>query len=171
MTGEYDPVSPGDRRPGVALPEDDATVRDSFDTTGSGSDIVYRDHLDEDPFDEKTHHRHGSYDHEDGVGYPVEPTRIRPRKSSSRRILAALVLIVGGAAAIGVLAAIGYQTPTVKRGSQHITLDHIYNGTFTPKSQRLSWVSEGGSIDLMHGADRQLRTAHSPGSTTNTTFS
>lgn len=148
MAGDYDPVSPGEYRQRVALPEDDATVRESFETTGSGSDIVYRDHLDEDPFDEKTHHRQASYDQEDGIGYPVEPTRIRPRKTSSRRILAALVLIVGGAAAIGVLAAIGYQTPTVKRGSQHITLDHIYNGTFTPKSQRLSWVSEGGSYSV-----------------------
>lgn len=144
MAGDYDPVSPGDSRPGLALPEDDSTVRESFESTGSGSDIVYRDHLDEDPFDEKTHHRHGSYDQEDGIGYPVESSRIRPRKSSSRRILAALVLIVGGAAAIGILAAIGYQTPTTdKRGYKHITLDHISNGTFAPKSQRLSWVEEG----------------------------
>lgn len=146
VAGDYDPVSPRERSQPLALPDDDpAARRSSIDSTGSGSDIVYRDHLDEDPFDEKGPGYNGAYDDEEGVGYAMEPSRIRPRKSSSRKILAALLLIVGGAAAIGFLAAVGYRTPTVQRGTKHITLDHIFNGTFSPKSQYLSWVKEGAA--------------------------
>lgn len=52
--------------------------RQSLDSDGSGSDLVYRDIAEEDPFDtEKGHNRSSSYQ-EDGEdqGYAMEPRRV-----------------------------------------------------------------------------------------------
>lgn len=55
------------------------------------------------------------------------------------------MLIVAGAAAIGVLAATWYSAPitSIKSGNKHITMDHVFNGTFSPKWAHRNWVDEG----------------------------
>lgn len=41
---------------------------------------------------------------------------------------------------------------TVKSGNKHITMDHIFNGTFSPKWVSHSWVKEGEWV-YCRGAD------------------
>jgi dipeptidyl aminopeptidase len=55
-----------------------------------------------------------------------------------------LVLIVVGAAAIGFLAATWYSAPVsvVKAGNKHITMDHVFNGTFSANWVQRNWVYE-----------------------------
>ncbi|BEJ15855.1 hypothetical protein CspHIS471_0504600 [Cutaneotrichosporon sp. HIS471] len=157
---QYDVLATDDRPPsrgeGVALRTSDEehiyppaahySARASLDTVGSGSDIVYRDQLDQDPFDEKTgeaQRYHERYADDEEQGYTVEPSRLRPRKKS-RSILAILVIIVVGSAVIGFLAATWYSAPvTVKKaGNKHITMDHVFNGTFSPNRVQRNWVGE-----------------------------
>jgi dipeptidyl aminopeptidase len=56
-----------------------------------------------------------------------------------------LIATVIFAALLGTLAGWSYSAPSysIKGGNQHITLDHIMNGTFTPKSVTLDWVKQG----------------------------
>ena len=55
--------------------------------------------------------------------------------------LAALVLV---AATIGLFAALSYHGPVrTPHGSAHITMDHVFNGTFSAERQGLAWVPEG----------------------------
>ena len=133
-----------------------------------GSEVTYRDNLDIEPFDEKGERFQDDPALEDGdQGYVVEPGRVsrllsplggvgaradgkcfqlRPRRKS-RWILTVLVVIVGLAAGIGVLAGWGYSAPSysVRSGNRHITLDHVFNGTFSPKSVTIDWVKQGSS--------------------------
>lgn len=71
-------------------------------------------------------------------------TQTRPR-SKSRKILAILVAIIAFAGTIGVLAASGYSVPSFssKGGTRHITMDHVFNGTFNAYSKQVDWVKEG----------------------------
>lgn len=68
----------------------------------------------------------------------------RPR-NKSRNILALLVAIIAFAAVVGVLAASGYSVPSFssKGGTKHITMDHVFNGTFNAYSKQIDWVKEG----------------------------
>lgn len=70
--------------------------------------------------------------------------QLRPRKKS-RTILAILIAIVTVAGAIGFLAATGYSAPSyyAKSGTKHMTMDHVFNGTFGVRSRDLNWVKEG----------------------------
>ncbi len=58
------------------------SARASLDTVGSGSDIVYRDQLDQDPFDEKHNSEAQRYQErydeaqDEEQGYAVEPNRV-----------------------------------------------------------------------------------------------
>jgi dipeptidyl aminopeptidase len=56
-----------------------------------------------------------------------------------------LIGTVAIAAVIGVLAGWSYSAPSysIKGGNRHITLDHIFNGTFNAKSISLDWVKQG----------------------------
>lgn len=77
-----------------------------------------------------------------------------------------LVSIIAFAAVIGALAATGYSAPSYgsKGGTKHITMDHVFNGTFSAKRQGLEWVkqapdgtfsttNEQGDIVLSHVQD------------------
>jgi dipeptidyl aminopeptidase len=46
---------------------------------------------------------------------------------------------------VGAFAGTVYSVPThlVKSGKQHITMDHIFNGTFGVTTKTLNWVKEG----------------------------
>ena len=62
-------------------------------------------------------------------------------------IFATLFGILGLAALIGILAGIEYTGPVVVRsGNKHITMDHIFNGTFRVDSLAINWVKEGKSF-------------------------
>lgn len=43
------------------------------------------------------------------------------------------------------LAASGYSVPSFssKGGTKHITMDHVFNGTFNAYSKQIDWVKEG----------------------------
>lgn len=72
--------------------------------------------------------------------------QLRPRKRS-KKTLAVLIGILVFAAGIGALSALTYAGPaySVVQGNKHMTMDHIYNGTFSPVTKRIDWVKEGGS--------------------------
>lgn len=55
------------------------------------------------------------------------------------------------ATVIGVFAALSYKgTPYQIHGSEHITLDHIFNGTFNAHSGFVRWVPEGEFVHSLH---------------------
>jgi uncharacterized membrane protein SpoIIM required for sporulation len=70
--------------------------------------------------------------------------QLRPRKRS-KKTLAVLVGILVFAAVIGALSAFTYAGPSysVVQGNKHMTMDHIFNGTFSPVTKRIDWVKEG----------------------------
>jgi dipeptidyl aminopeptidase len=56
-------------------------------------------------------------------------------------MLAGLVVL---AAIIGIVAGSVYTGMSYRpRGAKHITMDHLYNDTFTPTVRNLHWVPEG----------------------------
>ncbi|OXH22780.1 dipeptidyl aminopeptidase, partial [Cryptococcus neoformans] len=132
-----------------------------YDHPRSSTSTIYHDNLDIDPFQEK----HTAFrddptierginaypDDDDGEGYTVESSRTRPR-SKSRKILAILVAIIAFAGTIGVLAASGYSVPSFssKGGTRHITMDHVFNGTFNAYSKQVDWVKEAEDGTFSH---------------------
>jgi hypothetical protein len=88
MSGSYSPV-PRSTANAISL-DSPAPSRRSLDSSSDGSDIVYRDALDDEPFDEK-----GSAlrfdaegrmeDGDDGAGYPVEPRRVSEHEYTRTR--------------------------------------------------------------------------------------
>jgi len=67
------------------------------------------------------------------------------RPTSLRFLIISLVSLVSLAAVIGIFAARAYTgTPFRIHGTRHITLDHIFNGTFSANSQSVLWVPEAG---------------------------
>ncbi|EJD48202.1 hypothetical protein AURDEDRAFT_113055 [Auricularia subglabra TFB-10046 SS5] len=67
------------------------------------------------------------------------------RNSPLRYLLAALLGLCLLAAIIGILAARSYRGTSFKtKGAKHITMDHIFNGTFRADSAELHWVAEAG---------------------------
>ena len=67
------------------------------------------------------------------------------RPTSLRFLVVALGSLVLVAIVIGIIAAHTYTGTTFARirGVQHITMDHIFNGTFYAKHVGLRWVPEG----------------------------
>jgi dipeptidyl aminopeptidase B len=48
------------------------------------------------------------------------------------------------AALIGIFAAFSYKGTSYQvHGSEHLTMDHIFNGTFAPMSNSVRWIPEG----------------------------
>ncbi|EMD39367.1 hypothetical protein CERSUDRAFT_113004 [Gelatoporia subvermispora B] len=90
------------------------------------------------------------------------PLRIggKQRPASVRILVIGLIALVGTAAVIGFLAAQSYAGTAFRiRGTQRITMDHVFNGTFYAQRQGVLWVpeagdgvfakSEGGNITLV----------------------
>ncbi|KAE8542158.1 hypothetical protein D1P53_001641 [Cryptococcus gattii VGV] len=116
----------------------------------SSTSTVYRDTLDIDPF----HEKYSSFTDDppysdDEQGYDVPRTRPRTK---SRKILAVLVAIITFAGIIGVLAASGYSVPSFssKGGTKHITMDHVFNGTFNAYSKQIDWVKQAEDGTFSH---------------------
>ncbi|KAH9832495.1 dipeptidyl aminopeptidase [Rhodofomes roseus] len=81
----------------------------------------------------------GPRDLEDGV------LGSRKHASSLRFLVIALVSLLAVAGVIGIFAAHSYTgMPYRIRGTKHITMDHIFNGTFYPTSENILWVPEAG---------------------------
>ncbi|THU97687.1 dipeptidyl aminopeptidase [Dendrothele bispora CBS 962.96] len=80
---------------------------------------------------------------ERGFSEPITPV---PRRNSSLRFLVTtLAILVTLSGIIGIIAAHTY-VGTVYRlpGTRKITMDHIFNGTFSVQRQSISWVPEAG---------------------------
>ncbi|KAI0071164.1 dipeptidyl aminopeptidase [Panus rudis PR-1116 ss-1] len=85
----------------------------------------------------------GDMDMEDDVGLVIGGGRKRP--SSLKCLVISLGALVGIAAFIGIIAAFSYTGTSYRiRGTLHITMDHIYNGTFLPTAHSVRWVPEAG---------------------------
>jgi dipeptidyl aminopeptidase len=69
----------------------------------------------------------------------------RARRRRPRAFIVALAGILLLAGAVGILAAGSFSAPAFnkKGGKKHITMDHIFNGTFAPKTKAVAWVKEG----------------------------
>jgi hypothetical protein len=67
--------------------------------------------------------------------YPQRPWAVRC-------LVITLGVIVAFAAVVGIAAGFMYK-PSRAIGTRRITMDHIFNGTFTPDQHSLHWVPEG----------------------------
>ncbi|TFK19411.1 dipeptidyl-peptidase [Coprinopsis marcescibilis] len=68
----------------------------------------------------------------------------QPPSTSLRWLLGGLAALVGLACTVGVIAAVTYTAAPPPVGLRKITMDHIFNGTFSAQSQSLHWVPEAG---------------------------
>ncbi|KAH9893599.1 dipeptidyl aminopeptidase [Cubamyces lactineus] len=69
----------------------------------------------------------------------------KKRPASVRYLVIALVSLVSVAVLIGIFAARSYTGTAFRiQGVQHLTLDHIFNGTFAAQSRSILWVPEAG---------------------------
>ncbi|KAI0258657.1 dipeptidyl aminopeptidase [Gloeopeniophorella convolvens] len=69
----------------------------------------------------------------------------RKEHSSLRWLLLTLAALVTLSGIIGLFAALSYkETKHIVRGDAHITMDHVFNGTFAVDRTSLSWVPEAG---------------------------
>ncbi|KAI0351315.1 dipeptidyl aminopeptidase [Trametes cingulata] len=67
------------------------------------------------------------------------------RPASVRFLVISLVSLVSLAIVIGIFAARSYTGTAFRiQGVQHITMDHIFNGTFSAQSRSVLWVPEAG---------------------------
>ncbi|KAH8093229.1 dipeptidyl aminopeptidase [Cristinia sonorae] len=67
------------------------------------------------------------------------------RNSSLRCLVLCLVALVSTAAVIGLFAAFSYTGTSYRiRGSKHVTIDHVFNGTFAAQRKGIRWVPEAG---------------------------
>ncbi|TEB18482.1 dipeptidyl-peptidase [Coprinellus micaceus] len=83
-----------------------------------------------------------------------------------RFLLVGIAILVGLACVIGVFAAMAYSVPDLHPKSSRITMDHLFNGTFSPERVSLHWVPEAGDgvfSSVSGGAIRlvDLKTQHS----------
>ncbi|PFH50952.1 hypothetical protein AMATHDRAFT_80539 [Amanita thiersii Skay4041] len=76
---------------------------------------------------------------------PGRETVERKRNSSLRALVFSLVALVSLAGIIGIIAATNYVGSSLRgTGFKHVTMDHIFNGTFAPDSYSLHWIPEAG---------------------------
>lgn len=67
--------------------------------------------------------------------------------SSLQCLIICLVSLVVTAGLIGVFAAFSYTGTSYQiRGTQHVTMEHIFNGTFAAEKRGVRWVPEGRDI-------------------------
>ena len=75
------------------------------------------------------------------------------RPSALRVLLLALAGLVSLATIIGVFAARSYNGTHFKvRSKRPLTMDHVFNGTFSYDHKSVHWVPEGAdtTVDLLH---------------------
>lgn len=64
---------------------------------------------------------------------------------SLRLLLLGIAALICLAVVIGIFAAMTYSAPDTNPSMRRITMDHIFNGTFSPERMSLNWVPEGMS--------------------------
>ncbi|KAG2012084.1 dipeptidyl-peptidase and tripeptidyl-peptidase, variant 5 [Coprinopsis cinerea AmutBmut pab1-1] len=64
--------------------------------------------------------------------------------ASLRWLIIGLVGLVGLAVGIGFIAAVTYTDAPLVQGLRKLTMDHIFNGTFSARTTQLNWVPEAG---------------------------
>lgn len=121
----------------------------------SDSDIdesaLHRDYFEKDDrfLDEPALEEGNGRDGDESQGYTYPPTGKRTRTRQPKLFLFILLCILLAAAAIGILAGHGFApastTYSRKGGSRHLTMEHIFNGTFQPHLENIAWVKEGTS--------------------------
>ncbi|KAG8722707.1 hypothetical protein FRC08_012586 [Ceratobasidium sp. 394] len=119
-----------------------------FSPPSSASDDEYADQ--EKPLDPGAAER-GSFDDDDyRPSVMREPGTLflgRKRPSPLRCLVISLASLVLLAILLGFLAAQTYNHTSYRYrapGNKHITMDHVFNGTFRAERQSLAWVSEAG---------------------------
>ncbi|PSS03331.1 hypothetical protein PHLCEN_2v4005 [Hermanssonia centrifuga] len=101
-------------------------------------------------FLEKKVKNHGTEWEGEGAGLLEEGELVvggqkKQRPSSVRWLIVCLTALVSTAAVIGVFAALSYRGTSFQiHGSEHITMDHIFNGTFSAHSNYVRWIPEAG---------------------------
>ena len=71
-------------------------------------------------------------------------TPVKKRPASLKYLIISLVSLIVIAIVIGIFAARSYTgTPFRVQGVQHLTMDHIFNGTFGVRRSDILWVPEG----------------------------
>ncbi|WWC64025.1 uncharacterized protein I303_106631 [Kwoniella dejecticola CBS 10117] len=160
MATSYGPLPDDEGENAPLAPQTPITApkRLSIGGQSDASSIEFRDQLDVEPFDEKGDRFRDDPRMEDEAGdgdeqgYAVEPPQRLRTRQKSRKILASLIAILAFAAVIGGLAASGYSAPTfgLKSGNQRITMDHVFNGTFSAWSKDLDWVKEAADGTFSH---------------------
>ncbi|KAI0820257.1 dipeptidyl aminopeptidase [Trametes gibbosa] len=70
----------------------------------------------------------------------------KKRPASVRYLIIALASLLSLAIIIGIFAARSYTGTAfrIQQGVQHLTLDHVFNGTFSAQSKSVHWVPEAG---------------------------
>lgn len=81
------------------------------------------------------------------------------KSNSLRKLIIALVVLIGLAAAIGIIGAFTYVGASYRRvvGARKITMDHIFNGTFGSQWHHLNWVPEAGDGVYSESAGGYIR--------------
>lgn len=83
---------------------------------------------------------------QDRLGADAPTLKPPSKRRRPRALVLALVGILLLAASLGSLGASTFSAPgfTKQGGQRHMTLDHVFNGTFSARSQRIDWVKEAG---------------------------
>ncbi|RPD57299.1 dipeptidyl aminopeptidase [Lentinus tigrinus ALCF2SS1-7] len=98
----------------------------------------------------------------------------KKRPASLKFLVISLVSLVSIAVVIGIFAARSYTGTAFQiQGVQHLTMDHIFNGTFSAARQDIHWVPEAGDgvfavrqgssislVDLKSNSTKELLTYH-----------
>ncbi|KAH9913079.1 dipeptidyl aminopeptidase [Epithele typhae] len=117
---------------------------------------------------EKSEERSGRRIEEEGD--LVIGKRDKKRPASLKALIIGLFSLISIAVVIGVFAARSYTgTPFRIQGVRHLTMDHMFNGTFSPHVKSINWVPEAGDgvfaaiqgtginlVDLKTNTSRQL---------------
>jgi hypothetical protein len=131
----------------------DGDHHDKPPLSDSDSDVdesaLHRDYFEKDDrfLDEPALEEGVGLNGDESQGYSYPPTSKRTRTRQPKLFIFILLCILLAAAAIGILAGHGFApastTYSRKGGSKHLTMDHIFNGTFQPHLENIAWVKEG----------------------------
>ncbi|KAF9038656.1 dipeptidyl peptidase IV N-terminal region-domain-containing protein [Panaeolus papilionaceus] len=135
--GPFDPPSSDD--------EDEATLAPRPDHHSDDDD----DDLDSEQFSLLTIDKSGPATPgraERGEPSPRRPEYEEPKKNNGIRIMAIVLIgLVCISGIIGIIAGFSYSGTSFHiAGKKHITIDHVFNGTFAAHSVGLNWIPEAG---------------------------
>ncbi|KAF8335110.1 dipeptidyl aminopeptidase [Amanita rubescens] len=92
---------------------------------------------------------------------------LRKKPSSLRVLVISLAALVCLAGLIGIIAASAYSGAVARHGSQKITMNHVFNGTFYAESHQLQWVPQAGDGVISYAGDGRIELVDFKTNTTN----